>query len=144
VQAMSRRALAAGMILSVLALGLHARQPTAAPLPNAELKGGTQSGRFVRELYFYPPFSTESLQHLFDPDWIVKNATTNFPTVYAMSGLAISIYWSQLCPVERQCSGRGVHAGASSPSTVPCPDGARRMSEMGLVSRVTPVHTAVA
>jgi hypothetical protein len=63
-----------------------------------------QSDHFLKELYFYLPFGIEPLQHLFDPDSIVKNATTNFPAVDAMSGIALNIYWSQLCPVEGQCN----------------------------------------
>jgi hypothetical protein len=63
-----------------------------------------QSDHFLKELYFYPPSNVAALQNLFDPDTIVNNATTGFPIVDGMRGIALNIYWSQLCPLENQCN----------------------------------------
>jgi hypothetical protein len=58
----------------------------------------------LRELYFYPVVSNESLLHEFDPDWIVKDATVRVPRIAEMSGISIIIAWSQLCPAENTCN----------------------------------------
>jgi hypothetical protein len=59
---------------------------------------------FLRELYFYPFYSNDSFLHEFDQDSIVKDATTRFPKIDEMSGIAINLYWSQLCPAEGKCN----------------------------------------
>jgi hypothetical protein len=60
--------------------------------------------RLPNELYFYPPFSADFQLHEFDPDRVVRNDTTDVSVVDGMSGIAIIIYWSQLCPTENQCN----------------------------------------
>jgi len=60
--------------------------------------------RYLNEIYFYPLVTDESFLHEFDPDWIVKDATINFPTIREMTGVSIIIYWSQLCPSRRHCN----------------------------------------
>ena len=63
------------------------------------------SDHFLEELYFYPPsFSREAIPHVFDPNWIVRNATTDFPQIDEMSGVAVMLYWAQLCPAEDRCN----------------------------------------
>jgi hypothetical protein len=101
--------LAASAILASIATS--ALQSTAAaPLKNAppaarEIGFGDSSGHFLEELYFYPPsFSREAMPHAFDPDWIVRNATTEFPQIDEMSGVAVMLYWAQLCPAEDGCN----------------------------------------
>jgi hypothetical protein len=61
-------------------------------------------GHYLRELYFYPGVTSDSLHHEFDPDWIVKDATERFPKIDEMSGISVIIYWSQLCPLENLCN----------------------------------------
>jgi hypothetical protein len=81
-------------------------QRAAAQDPRATIRGEAAAAPapFLKELYFYLSFSNDALQNLFDPDIIVKNATTDFPVVEGMSGVAFAIQWSQLCPVENQCN----------------------------------------
>ena len=67
-------------------------------------EAGATPAPFLKELYFYPPFSNDALQNLFDPNFIVKNATTDFPVVEGMSSIALPLLRSQLCPVENQVS----------------------------------------
>jgi len=103
------RARTIGLTLLVLGFASFTRPGAAAQLEDfrdavKEDSRVHQSDHFLKELYFYPPFGVDPLRHLFDPDSIVQNATTNFPTVDAMSGIALNIYWSQLCPVEDQCN----------------------------------------
>ena len=67
-------------------------------------RSADREGHFLRELYFYPAVSRQSLLHEFDPDWIVKDATVRFPRVEEMNGISIIVHWSQLCPLEKQCN----------------------------------------
>jgi hypothetical protein len=96
----------ASLLLLMLSAMVVSPQRAAAQDPRATIRGeaAAASAPFRKELYFYLPFSNDALQNLFDPDIIVKNATTDFPVVEGMSGVAFAIQWSQLCPVENQCN----------------------------------------
>jgi hypothetical protein len=79
-----------------------ARPSAATPLGQAAKSDPVQQG-FLRGLYFYPFYSRESWFHQFDRDWIIADATTHFPAIKEMSGIAIILDWAQLCPTEGHC-----------------------------------------
>jgi hypothetical protein len=98
--------LAIGVLFTVLSLVISHSGRTGIDGPQQKKTdlSTTTDNHYLREIYFYPFVTEDSFLHEFDPDWIVKNATVNFPTIKEMSGISVIIYWSQLCPSIGQCN----------------------------------------
>jgi hypothetical protein len=97
---------AIGLLLTVLHSLTFGFGRIGSEIPQQEktnLSANTQN-RYLKEIYFYPLVTDDSFRHEFDPEWIVRDATINFPTVREMSGVSIIIYWSQLCPSRSHCN----------------------------------------
>lgn len=107
-QLRSSRSIAITLVVLVLSFMLASR-PGAAQAEDSgrnvsEPGESSRPERNRRQVFFYPPFSNDFVVHEFDQDRIVRNATTDVSTVDDMAGIAVIIYWSQLCPVENQCN----------------------------------------